>query len=134
MITMGESRGERGALRGGVAALAARRAARRAISQNSPEVLPREEIGNGQPCGMIAAMNTNAIQTELTRVALFELAIGLILLIALIWISYVLMKNAIRDGIRESGLIEALRRNTDRLTTETRHEPRLVQREATPKE
>lgn len=50
-------------------------------------------------------MNFVQVQRTIEITALIELLI-LVLLVALsFWLTYVVIKNAIRDGIRESGLI-----------------------------
>lgn len=50
-------------------------------------------------------MNTTALQTQIEsliwRWALAELAIGIIVFALLCWVSYAILKAAIRDGIRE---------------------------------
>jgi hypothetical protein len=43
-------------------------------------------------------------QIEIERVALFELAVTIIVFIALFWATYYVIKAGVRDGIRESGL------------------------------
>lgn len=54
-------------------------------------------------------MDIRALEIAVQREAIFSLAVLIVLTIAMIWITYVIIKNAIRDGIRESGLIEAAR-------------------------
>lgn len=60
-------------------------------------------------------MNLNALEAAMARQALFELAIAFVLLIGIFWVMYVLTKAAIRDGIkeglRESGLVNAIARS-----------------------
>lgn len=46
----------------------------------------------------------SAFEIEMTRALLFELAVLLIALMLSIWITYLVIKNAIRDGINESRL------------------------------
>lgn len=50
--------------------------------------------------------------TAIARAFFFWGGISLISLLLGIWITYLVIKNAVRDGIRESGLIEVLRRRT----------------------
>jgi hypothetical protein len=47
-------------------------------------------------------------QTQLVRLGLFALAIDLIAFIVGMFVLYLVIKAAIRDGIQESGLIERL--------------------------
>ncbi len=47
-------------------------------------------------------MNTKAFEIALQRQAAFELAIGLIILIALFWATYWVIKAGVRDGIKEA--------------------------------
>lgn len=49
-------------------------------------------------------MDVKAFEMAMAREMLFELAVGLIALILSIWITYLVIKNAIRDGINESRL------------------------------
>lgn len=51
-------------------------------------------------------MNLHALQAEMQRQALFELGVLLIVLAIACWITYAILKAAIRDGIRESGLVD----------------------------
>lgn len=48
------------------------------------------------------------IETVFWRAALFWAALGVIGTVISIWITYAVLKAAIRDGIRESGLLESL--------------------------
>lgn len=48
-------------------------------------------------------MNTRALEEALQRQAIFELAIALIILIALFWATYWVIKAGVRDGIIEAG-------------------------------
>lgn len=56
-----------------------------------------------------AAMN---IETEIARLYIIWGAVSLIGTIVGCWITYMLIRAAVRDGIRESGLIEATMRGT----------------------
>lgn len=47
-------------------------------------------------------MNTRAFEEALQRQAIFELALGLIVLIALFWATYWVIKAGVRDGIIEA--------------------------------
>lgn len=49
-------------------------------------------------------INMRQLEIEMARAALFELAVGIIILIVLFWASYYVIKAGVRDGIRESGL------------------------------
>lgn len=50
-------------------------------------------------------MNIKAFELELTRLAVFWGAIELIAFMATMWVLYVVIKSAVRDGIKESGLV-----------------------------
>lgn len=52
-------------------------------------------------------MNLQALQAEFQRQAIFELAIFLILTMVGFWITYIVIKTAIRDGINESNLVNS---------------------------
>jgi len=47
--------------------------------------------------------NMRQLETEMMRAALFEFAIGVILLILLFWATYWVIKAGVRDGIKEAG-------------------------------
>lgn len=47
-------------------------------------------------------MNTKALEEALQRQAIFELAVGIIVLIALFWATYWVIKEGVRDGIIEA--------------------------------
>lgn len=49
-------------------------------------------------------MDVKAFEMAMAREMLFGLAVGLLALILSIWITYLVIKNAIRDGINESRL------------------------------
>ena len=49
-------------------------------------------------------INLQAINEGMFRAALFGLAVSIIGFIAGIWMTYAVLKAAIRDGIKESGL------------------------------
>lgn len=49
-------------------------------------------------------INLQAINEAMIRAALLSIAISIIGLIAGTWLTYVVLKAAIRDGIKESGL------------------------------
>lgn len=59
-------------------------------------------------------MNLHSLEVELTRVALFWFAVNLVALIVGIWITYLVIKNAIRDGINESRLGDRWTRAVER--------------------
>lgn len=56
-------------------------------------------------------MNLEALQRqvelEMQRQAIFALAVAAILFIVGAWVTYLVVKAAIRDGIKESGLVES---------------------------
>jgi len=54
-------------------------------------------------------MNLQLMEAEMARASIFMLAISIALTVLAIWITYLVIKNAVRDGISESGLVEALR-------------------------
>ena len=56
-----------------------------------------------QGCANFEDMNTRAFEEALQRQAIFELAIALIVLIALFWATYSVIKAGVRDGIIEAG-------------------------------
>ncbi len=45
-----------------------------------------------------------AIEEAMVRAALFQLAIGVAVTILMFWLTYLVIKAGVRDGIRESGL------------------------------
>ncbi len=49
-------------------------------------------------------MDVKAFEMAMAREMLFGLAVGLLALILSIWVTYLVIKNAIRDGINESRL------------------------------
>ena len=49
-------------------------------------------------------MDVRAFEIAIAREMLFGLAVALIALILSIWVTYLVIKNAIRDGINESRL------------------------------
>lgn len=49
-------------------------------------------------------MDVKAFEMAIAREMLFGLAVALIALILSIWVTYLVIKNAIRDGINESRL------------------------------
>ncbi|MDO9015098.1 MAG: hypothetical protein Q7U84_10065 [Polynucleobacter sp.] len=51
-------------------------------------------------------MNLHAIETEMLRLQLWALAVGLVTFIVTMWALYIVIKAAIRDGIQESGLVK----------------------------
>lgn len=71
-------------------------------------------------------MNLHALQTEMQRQAIFELGILLIVFAITCWITYAVLKAAIRDGIKESGLIETWAATVRRTQVEeTKHLPEM---------
>jgi len=50
-----------------------------------------------------------ALETELQRQALISLLVLIVLFAVTMWVLYLVIKAAIRDGIRESGLLETRR-------------------------
>jgi hypothetical protein len=49
------------------------------------------------------------MEFEMTRLLLFSAAASLAGFIVTMWVIYVVVKSAIRDGIRDSGLLEVLK-------------------------
>ena len=54
-------------------------------------------------------MNLQALEAEMIRATVFMFAVSVLATAIGLWITYLVIKLAIRDGIKESGLIEALR-------------------------
>ncbi len=50
-----------------------------------------------------------ALRQDMLREQIFLLAITVILIGVMCWVSYLVIRAAIRDGIKESGLLEAIR-------------------------
>ena len=67
-------------------------------------------------------MDVRAFEIAIAREMLFGLAVGLIALILSIWITYLVIKNAIRDGINESQLGDKWQASVERAQN-TRDEP-----------
>lgn len=67
-------------------------------------------------------MDVRAFEIAIAREMLFGLAVGLIALILSIWITYMVIKNAIRDGINESRLGDKWQASVERAQN-TRDEP-----------
>ena len=67
-------------------------------------------------------MDVRAFEIAIAREMLFGLAVGLIALILSIWITYLVIKNAIRDGINESRLGDKWQASVERAQN-TRDEP-----------
>lgn len=55
-------------------------------------------------------MNLHAFEMQMQRLVLLEIAVGIIAILITAWISYVVLKAAIRDGIKESGLVDSWER------------------------
>ena len=51
-------------------------------------------------------MNWKALEAEMTRAAIFGTAVEIIAVMIFLWLMYWVTKNAIRDGIKESGIVE----------------------------
>ncbi len=51
-------------------------------------------------------MNIQVLDAELTRLTLTYLAASLIGFMVSMWVLYIVIKAAIRDGIQESGLVD----------------------------
>lgn len=49
-------------------------------------------------------MNTKALEQAMMRAAIFELVIGLLVIGVLFWLTYVVIRAGVRDGINESNL------------------------------
>ncbi len=54
-------------------------------------------------------MNFKAAQAEWERYAVWVTALELVALIVFLFLLYVVIKSAIRDGIRDSGLLDEIR-------------------------
>lgn len=48
-------------------------------------------------------INVQQLETQMQRLAIFELALTVIILIALFWATYWVIKAGVRDGIIEAG-------------------------------
>lgn len=48
-------------------------------------------------------INVQQLETQMQRLAIFELALTIIILIALFWATYWVIKAGVRDGIIEAG-------------------------------
>jgi hypothetical protein len=51
----------------------------------------------------------NALQAEIQRQVLIAMLISAVCFVVTMWVLYIVIKAAIRDGIQESGLIEGRR-------------------------
>jgi hypothetical protein len=51
----------------------------------------------------------NALQAEIQRQVLIGILISVLCFIVTMWVLYIVIKAAIRDGIQESGLVESRR-------------------------
>lgn len=56
-------------------------------------------------------MNITALQEELTRLTIFFTTMTIIATAIGLWVLYEIIKAAVREGIKESGLIEQCTRN-----------------------
>ncbi len=54
-------------------------------------------------------MNFKAAQAELDRYAAWVLAVEVIALIVFLFLLYLVVKAAVRDGIKDSGIVDAIR-------------------------
>jgi hypothetical protein len=50
-----------------------------------------------------------ALEAEMNRQALFSLIVLIVVFAITMWVLYLVMRAAIRDGIRESGLVQTWR-------------------------
>ena len=50
-------------------------------------------------------LGMKALELELTRLAIWWVAVSLVGYILGMWVLYIVIKSAIRDGIQESGLV-----------------------------
>ncbi|GEM_PF-1659984 len=69
-----------------------------------------------------------SFEAAVARAVLFELAISLLVLICMFYAAYLVTKAAIRDGIRESGILQTLtvrhtRPDPDTRLSDTRPSP-----------
>lgn len=53
-------------------------------------------------------MNVSAVQNEMARLSVWFFAVELIVLIVALFLLYLVIKSAVRDGIKESGLVDAM--------------------------
>jgi len=58
---------------------------------------------------MANMLNTRALENEMAQLTIFWIALELGVLLITVWVLYMVIKAAIRDGIRESGIVETLR-------------------------
>ena len=54
-------------------------------------------------------LNTRALEDEMARLTIFWIVLELGTLLIALWLMYVVIKAAIRDGIKESGIVETMR-------------------------
>jgi len=54
-------------------------------------------------------MNTTKLADEIARLTIFWIVLELGALLIGLWLMYVVIKAAIRDGIKESGIVETMR-------------------------
>lgn len=66
------------------------------------------------------------LDTQFIRFYIFWTAATLIATMLGVWVSYLIIKNAVRDGIRESGLLDALRRERAPERSRTESLPRMT--------
>jgi hypothetical protein len=65
---------------------------------------------------MEGIMDIRAFEIEMTRLALFYAAASLIGFLVSMWVLYIVIKSAVRDGLRESGLVHTWARAAARAT------------------
>lgn len=53
-------------------------------------------------------MNVNAMQGEMTRLGVWLFALEIVALIVGLFLLYLVIKSAVRDGIKEAGLTDAI--------------------------
>ncbi len=68
-------------------------------------------------------MNMSAVEVEMTRLLVWYLALSALAFAGTMWVLYVVIRLAIRDGIRDSGLVDTwrttARRAQDRTAADT---------------
>jgi len=68
-------------------------------------------------------MNLNAVEAQIQRAMFWSTITELVVLAIVIFVMYWVTKTAIRDGIKESGLVEALARAQREPRTEGTTQP-----------
>lgn len=64
-------------------------------------------------------MNMNAFQIEMTRLTIQMAILEAIAFAAAMWMLYHVIRLGVREGLKESGLVDALKRRRNDSTTDT---------------